>query len=94
MQLRDCPTVDDDGAVVMTAGRFAREAVLSVFEQIGGVEAMAEWAANNPDDFYTKVFTKTITREIEQHDERDIDRVIAELDERMVDVTPERDDGA
>lgn len=43
-------------------GRFAGALVLSCFEQIGGLDRMAEWADNNPTDFYTKLFPKMISR--------------------------------
>lgn len=43
-------------------GRFAGAVVMSVFEQIGGVQRMATWADDNPTDFYTKLFPKMISR--------------------------------
>jgi hypothetical protein len=42
-------------------GRYAGAVVLTVFEQIGGVQRMAEWADENPADFFTKSFGKIIT---------------------------------
>lgn len=43
-------------------GRFAGALVLSCFEQIGGLPRMANWADQNPTDFYTKLFPKMISR--------------------------------
>lgn len=43
-------------------GRFAGAVVMSVFEQIGGIHRMAAWADSNPTDFYTKLFSKMISR--------------------------------
>lgn len=43
-------------------GRFAGALVLSCFEQIGGLDRMAQWADHNPTDFYTKLFPKVISR--------------------------------
>jgi len=43
-------------------GRYAGAVVMSVFEQIGGVERMKVWADGNPTDFYTKLFPKMISR--------------------------------
>jgi hypothetical protein len=43
-------------------GRYAGAVVMSVFEQIGGVERMASWADTNPTDYYTKLFPKMISR--------------------------------
>lgn len=43
-------------------GRYAGAVVMSVFNQIGGVDRMAVWADSNPTDFYTKLFPKMISR--------------------------------
>ena len=43
-------------------GRYAGAVVMSVFEQIGGVERMAAWAESNPTDYFTKLFPKMISR--------------------------------
>jgi hypothetical protein len=32
--------------------------VHTVFDMIGGVSAMASWALDNPDKFYTQIYTK------------------------------------
>lgn len=68
---------DSAGGLMVSAGKYARNVVLSVFEQIGGQDAMAEWASANPTDYYTKIFAKTITREVE---ERKVDSVEDLLD--------------
>lgn len=71
---------DAEGNVIVHAGRYAREAVLVAFEMIGGTERMAAWADANPGEFYTKLFTKTITRELEVTASRGIEDLLAELD--------------
>lgn len=43
-------------------GRFAGALVMSCFEQMGGLPRMANWADENPTDFYTKLFPKMISR--------------------------------
>jgi hypothetical protein len=43
-------------------GRFAGALVLSTFEMMGGLPRMAQWADDNPTDFYTKLFPKMISR--------------------------------
>lgn len=43
-------------------GRYAGAVVMSVFQQIGGAARMASWADTNPTDFYSKIFTKMISR--------------------------------
>lgn len=55
-----------DGGLMISAGKYARGVVLSVFEQIGGQDTMAAWARDNQGEFYTKLFAKTITREVEE----------------------------
>ena len=50
---------------MVAAGRYARNAVLTVFEQIGGTARLAQEADEDPKWFYEKLFSKTITREIE-----------------------------
>lgn len=74
------PYGDADGAVIAHAGRYARECVLVAFEMIGGVERMADWAAKNPGEFYTKLFTKVITREVEVHASEGIEDLLLRLD--------------
>lgn len=53
--------VSVDPELYANVGRYAGAAVLTVFEQIGGVQRMAEWADENPDKFFTKTFPKIIT---------------------------------
>jgi len=74
------PYGDADGAVIPHAGRYAREAVLLAFEMIGGVERMASWAEANPTEFYTRLFTKVITREVEVSASQGVEDLLARLD--------------
>lgn len=50
-----------DAALYGNIGRYAGAAVLTVFEQIGGVNRMAEWAEENPSEFYKGPFAKIIS---------------------------------
>ena len=59
------PAASSDGAVMTLTGSYARHAVLAAFQAIGGVERLAEWADENPGEFYKSIFSKTITRESE-----------------------------
>lgn len=63
-------------------GRFAGAVVMSVFEQIGGAPRMAAWADSNPTDFYTKLFTKMISRsqQVDVSGTLTIDDAISRLD--------------
>jgi hypothetical protein len=74
------PRSDVDGAVIAHAGRYAREAVLTAFEMIGGVDRLADWASKNPDLFYTRLFGKIVTREVEVHASEGIEDLLARLD--------------
>lgn len=75
---------DSAGGLMVSAGKYARSVVLGVFEQIGGQDAMADWASANPGEFYTKLFAKTITREVE---EKRVDSVEDLLDAIDTEVT-------
>jgi P2-related tail formation protein len=76
------PTVRaSDGAVMENMGRYSRGVVKAVFESIGGVERMAEWADENPGEFYTKLFAKTITRETEIGTTEGVEALLERLDE-------------
>lgn len=66
--------------VIAHAGRYARECVLIAFEMIGGVERLADWADKNPSEFYTKIFTKTITKEVEVSASEGIEDLLLRLD--------------
>lgn len=69
-----------DGTVMVSAGRYARHAVLTAFEMIGGVERMAEWADENPGEFFTKLFSKTIQRSEEVDVGEGIEGMLDRLD--------------
>lgn len=71
---------DADGAVIPHAGRYARESVLTAFEMIGGVDRMADWADKNPGEFFTKLFPKVITKEVEVHASEGVEDLLARLD--------------
>lgn len=55
----ETPSVD--AQLYANIGRYAGNVVMAVFQEVGGVEAMADWAEENPTDFYTKLFPKVIT---------------------------------
>ena len=74
---------DADGAVIPHAGRYARECVLVAFEMIGGVERMASWAEENPTDFFTKLYPKVITKEVELHTSEGVEDLLARLDAKQ-----------
>ena len=46
------------------AGSTAKDAILAVFEQLGGIPAMTQWALSNPEQFYTKLWAKIVPTEV------------------------------
>lgn len=56
--LANIPTIDP--ALYQNVGKYAGSAVMMAFEQIGGVNRMAEWADENPGEFYKGPFSKII----------------------------------
>jgi hypothetical protein len=69
-----------EGAVIPHVGRYAREVVLLAFEMIGGVDRMADWASKNPGEFYTRLFTKVITREVEVNASESVEDLLLMLE--------------
>lgn len=71
-------------------GRFSGALILSCFEMIGGLPRMAQWADDNPTDFYTKLFPKTVARsqQVDVSGTLTIDDAITRL-ERMDEIEAE-----
>jgi hypothetical protein len=65
---------------MQSAGKRSRQLVMDAFEMIGGVERFAEWASENPGEFYTKLFTKTITTETDVNHTHGVESVLDELE--------------
>jgi len=55
--------------------------VQDAFEMIGGIQRFAQWADENPSDFYTKLFSKTITRESDVNVQVGVENMLDELQE-------------
>lgn len=68
------------GEIFNNVGKYARGAVLFAFQEMGGPEALATWAEANPDEFYTKLFTKIVAKESEVKHTRTIDDLMDALD--------------
>lgn len=67
-------------AIIPHVGKYARDNVLIAFEMIGGTDALAAWARDNPGEFYTKLYTKIITKEVEINDKSSIEDLLSRLD--------------
>ncbi len=80
-------SVNGAGELKVNAGRYSRAAVIMAFEMNGGIERFAEWVQENPDDFYTKMFSKLIGREVEQTSSVDIEGMLDVLDGESEDIT-------
>ena len=89
-ELVECAAAPD-GTIMTQTSKYGRLAALAVFEMIGGTRALAEWAQRNPTDFYTKIFTKTISKEVEISAATGVDAIVKQLgnaveDEDILDV--------
>lgn len=71
-----------DSALYQNIGKYHGVAVLTAFEQIGGVQRLTEWADENPSEFYTKIWGKTIStpKEIQVSGTVSIEQAIKALD--------------
>lgn len=69
-----------DGEIYQAVGKYARSAVLFAFEQNGGADGLSEWANENKDEFYTKLFPKIIARESEVTHHRSVDQLMDVID--------------
>lgn len=80
------PTVDClgvNGQVTLAGSKYARNIVLSAVHHMGGVAGLVTWAKAtnaNEADFWTKIFPKTVQREVEVEVKRDLTDVLVELD--------------
>lgn len=74
------PSVDSQ--LYANMGRYAGNVVMAVFEEIGGVAAMADWAEENPGEFYTKLYTKVITapKQVEVNATMTLEEAVKALD--------------
>jgi len=75
------PSVGPHGELMQSAGKRSRQLVMDAFEMIGGAERFAQWASENPSDFYTKLFSKTIATEAEVNHSVGIEAALADLEE-------------
>jgi hypothetical protein len=92
---RNLPSTDSaTGAVMQSAGRYARDQVMLAYDMIGGIDAFAEWAQANKGDFYTKMFGKTIRTESEVTERRTIEDELKDLDSLIIDGEYEELDGS
>lgn len=84
MKLSKATTVNSAGELMVNAGKYSRGAVVCAFEMMGGIEAFAQWATENETDFYTKMFTKVIGREVEHKSADGLEDMLTILDAEAV----------
>jgi len=80
-------SVNGAGELTVNAGRYSRAAVIMAFEMNGGIEKFAEWADENPSEFYTKMFGKLIGREVEATKSDDVEDLLDILDGDCEEIT-------
>jgi len=65
---------------MVNAAKYAKSAVLTAFEMIGGTEELAKWGRQNRGEFYTKLFTKTIQKDFEVGSKDDVESLLDKID--------------
>lgn len=65
---------------MLNVGRRARQSVMAVYELLGGDEGMKTWAQANKTDFYTKLFGKMISKEVELKADDSVEELLDRLD--------------
>lgn len=71
--------INRNGELRSNAGKFARGAVVSAFELMGGVHSFTQWARENPNEYYTKIFSKLIGKEVEQNNTETVETALKRL---------------
>lgn len=74
------PAAVPDGSLYGHIGKYAGSIVMTVFEEMGGVERMVAWAEKNQDSFYTKVFPKVIAKPVEHTVSDGVESLLERLD--------------
>lgn len=74
------PSATPDGSLYGHVGKYAGSVVMTVFEEMGGVERMVAWAENNQEAFYTKIFTKIIAKPVEHSVSDGVESLLERLD--------------
>lgn len=78
-----------DGAVMNHYAKYARDSVMTVFENIGGMAAFTDTAAADRKWFYEKFWTRQLPKEHDvQHHGPVIEDLLKQLDSRTIDITP------
>ena len=83
--LNNTSLVGPDGELKVNPGRYARKAIVATFDMLGGVEAFAEWADENKDEFYTKLFPKIVGKEVEIGVSEGVESLLDKLDNGVLD---------
>lgn len=93
MSFKKPPMIIDGPAGMQDTSKFSRLAILQVFENIGGIEKFTEVAKEDPRWFFEKMFGKTVQPEkVEVTRDKSVAELLAELDSKMVNVTPGKRD--
>ena len=81
VQRPSVPATPVSGQLMASAGKYARHIVVGTVEQLGGQQAMYDWAKENETDFWTKLFPKIITKEVEDVQAADgLEKLLKKLD--------------
>lgn len=83
IEWKHLPVATPEGNLLVHASaRMRTNIVDTVFVMMGGVERMADWAAKNPGEFYTKIWTKGMAKPIslEVSESGSLEDLLGELD--------------
>lgn len=72
----------NDGAIVLGAGKRVRQAIMTVYHMNGGDTWLSEWAKKNPGEFFTKLFAKMASKEVEHKIDDSVEDLLDRLDGR------------
>lgn len=83
VEWKHLPMATPEGNLLVHASaRLRTNIVDTVFQMIGGTERLADWAAKNPGEFYTKIWGKGMSKPItvEVQDADSLEALLAALD--------------
>lgn len=67
---------------MLGAGKRVRGAIMTVYHMNGGDTWLSEWAKKNPGEFFTKLFAKMATKEVEHKIDDSVEDLLDRLDGR------------
>jgi len=79
---------DAEGNVLAHYAKYAKSAVITAFEDIGGQQRFSDVADSDPKWFYEKCWIRMIPREHDVQVSESVDDLLRQLDAKTIDITP------